>query len=252
MAFLPSNNQTQIGSTQDHLEFSEVRDGIIVTKTGELRSVLLASPINFSLKSEQEQTAIVYAFQNFLNSLNFPIQIVMRSKKLDLSKYVSKLKEVAKTQTNELLRTQTDDYVEFVERLVKIANIMDKKFYVVIPFMPPTKLQDSSKSVKGLVGAPQNNVQISASDFNTWKIELNLRIEVTIGALGSIGIRSAQLNTQQVIEMLYEIYNPEEANKEKLVQYDDLVNETVESELVKPPEEEKKDEPSESTTQPAE
>ena len=130
----------QVGSTQDTLKFAEIRNDTVVLKDGNLRQVLLCSSINFALKSEQEQNAIVYAYQNFLNSLNFPIQILMQSKKLDLSNYLKKLSEKANSQTNELLRSQTLDYIDFIKRLINLANIMDKRFYVVVPFAIPPKI----------------------------------------------------------------------------------------------------------------
>lgn len=227
----------QIGSTQEHLEFSEIHDSIIITKTGELRAILMVSSINFALKSEQEQTAIIYAYQNFLNSLNFPLQIVMQSKKLDLSKYLKKLKDAATTQANELLRMQTSDYIDFIERLVNIANIMDKKFFVVVPFMPPPKIQptkDLRRVIKTGTAQTKTTPQMTFDEFNRWKEELAQRVQVIASGLGSIGMRSAQLNTQQIIELFYNVYNQEEANKQKIAEYEQLTAQVVESELEKP------------------
>lgn len=216
------NNQSS--STQDILKFSEIRDGIVVTRTGELRAILLVSSINFALKSEQEQNAIVFAYQNFLNSLEFPIQIVMQSRKLDLGNYLKKLKEASGTQTNELLRTQTLDYIDFITRLINIANIMDKKFYIVVSYTPPPKLQT-------VPGKTQGPIQITTEEFNTYKQELTQRVTIAQNGLGSIGLRIAQLDTQQIIELLYGIYNPEEAAKEKLTPYEQLTTNIVQSEL---------------------
>lgn len=218
----------KVASTQGILKFSEIHDGIIITKTGELRTILMVSSINFALKSEQEQTAIIFAYQNFLNSLEFPIQIVMQSKKLDLSNYLVKLKKSAGEQTNELLRVQTTDYIEFISRLINIANIMDKKFYVVVPFLPPPKMQ------QGIPGKNQATPQITKEEFQTYKQELTQRMQVVQGGLGAIGIRCAQLDSQQVIELLYGIYNPEESSKQKLTQIDNLTSQVVESTIEKP------------------
>jgi len=213
-------------STQEILKFAEIRDGIVITKSGELRAILMASSINFALKSEQEQNAIVFAYQNFLNSLEFPIQIVMQSKKLDLSNYLKKLTEVSGTQTNELLRAQTLDYIDFISRLINIANIMDKKFYIAVSYTPPPKLQT-------MPGKQQENQQITMAEFNTYKAELAQRVSVAQNGLGSIGLRLAQLDTQQIIELLYGIYNPEEAAREKLTPVDQLTTNVVQSELEK-------------------
>lgn len=242
--------QEQPSSTQEHLRFAEIRDSTIITRNGELRTILLVSSINFALKSEQEQNAIIYAYQNFLNSLSFPLQIVMQSKKLDLSKYLIKLQEKANTQTNELLRLQTVDYIDFIKRLINIANIMDKKFYVVVPYLPPPKFQAPSP---GMLKKPTEKppLQITIEEFDLYKKELTQRIQVIQSGLGSIGLRSAQLNTQQLIELLYGIYNPEEASKEKLIEYENLTTPLVESELEKPEEKEKKtnEQPQPATTQ---
>lgn len=223
----------KIGSTQEHLAFSEVHDGVVITKNGELRVILMATSVNFSLKSEQEQNAIVFAYQNFLNSLTFPIQILMQSKKLDLGKYITKLKGVVNTQTNELLRAQTLDYIDFISRLIQIANIMDKKFYIVIPFTPPPKIQPTGGFFGG---GKKQSIEMNMADFNNYKQELKQRVEVIINGLGSIGIRSAALNTQQTIELLYGIYNPEEAGKQKLIEQENLSGNIVESEIEKPEE----------------
>ena len=218
----------QVASTQEILRFAEIHDSIVITKTGELRVILMVSSINFALKSEQEQTAIVFAYQNFLNSLEFPIQIVMQSKKLDLFNYLAKLKKVSQTQTNELLRMQTTDYMDFISRLINVANIMDKKFFVVIPFKPIPKVGVSlpSKQTPG--------PSMTLTDFNQYKEILTQRVQVIESGLGSIGVRCAQLNTQQIIELFYGIYNPDEAAKQKLTKVEELTTQVVESEIEKP------------------
>ena len=219
----------QINSTQEILRFAEIKDSVVITKTGELRAILLASSINFSLKSEQEQNAIIFAYQNFLNSLNFPVQILVQSKKLDLGRYLNKLKETANTQTNELLRIQTFDYIDFVGRLINIANIMDKKIYVVVPFSKAPQIQPTAKFKFG--SSEPSGPQMTEAEFEKQKEELKQRVSVVQNGLSSIGIRSAQLETQQIIELLYIIYNPEEAMKEKLTQFEHLMAPVIKSEL---------------------
>lgn len=218
----------QIASTQEILRFAEIHDGIAITKTGELRAILMVSSINFALKSEQEQTAIVFAYQNFLNSLEFPIQIVMQSKKLDLYNYLIKLKKVSQTQTNELLRMQTLDYIDFISRLINVANIMDKKFFVVIPYIPMPKVGLSAPK------KAQESHTITMEEFNRYKEELTQRVATVSSGLGSVGVRCAQLSTQQIIELMYGIYNPEESSKQKLTQIDQLTTQVIESEIEKP------------------
>lgn len=229
---MAQNKKTQVFSTQDFIAFSEIHEGVVITKTGELRVILMASSINFALKSEQEQTAIVYAYQNFLNSLSFPIQILMQSRQLDLSKYMGKLKTVAEAQTQDLLRNQTLDYMDFIERLIKLANIMDKKFYVVISYLPAVTTAIEKPSFFG--GKKQTGVaQITPDQFTKYHQELQQRVSVIQAGLGSIGVRTAQLNTQQIVELMYGIYNPEEAAKEKLINFNHLNSDIVESSLEK-------------------
>jgi len=228
-----AQNKQPVPSTQEFIAFSEIHEGVVITKNGELRVILMASSINFSLKSEQEQTAIVYAYQNFLNSLSFPIQIMMQSRQLDLSKYMGKLKKIADAQTQDLLRNQTLDYMDFIEKLIKLANIMDKKFYVVIPYMPATTT--SIEKPSSLFGPKKqtSTVKITPEQFTKYHQELQQRVTVIQSGLGSIGVRTAQLNTQQIVELMYEIYNPEEAAKEKLINFNSLNSEIVESEIEK-------------------
>jgi hypothetical protein len=224
----------EIGSTQDALPFAEIRDGTVVLKDGNLRKILLCSSINFSLKSEQEQNAIIFAYQNFLNSLDFPIQILMQSKKLDLSNYLAKLEDRANKQTNELLRMQTADYIEFIKRLINLANIMDKRFYVIVPYLVPPKIATPKIPVPGGQAAP--TPILSEEEFQQYSKEIDQRVQVIQAGLGSIGIRSALLSTQQIIELLYGVYNPEEANKQKITAAEELQGEIVESEIFRPKE----------------
>jgi len=232
MGFFSKNKQ--VGSTQDALKFAEIHNDTIVLRDGNLRQVLLCSSINFALKSEQEQNAIIFQYQNFLNSLAFPIQILMQSKKLDLGKYLAKLTDKAGSQENELLRAQTLDYIDFIKRLINLANIMDKRFYVVVPYLVPPKVNLNNS----LPGQTPNPV-ITVEEFDAHKKELEQRVQVVESGLGSFGVRTAKLNTQQLIELLYGVYNPEEANKEKLTEAENLTGEVVRSVASQPETKEK-------------
>ncbi len=230
----------QIGSTQDALKFADIRDGVVILKDGNLRKIILCSAVNFDLKSEQEQNAIIAQYQNFLNSLDFPIQILMQSKKLDLSSYLTKLEDKATKQKNELLRMQMTDYIGFIKRLIDVANIMEKRFYVVVPYLVPPKIGPGA----GVVKIPGQNPKQAPSlmtpdEFNKYKEELDRRTQIIESGLGSISIRTAPLTTQQTIELLYNVYNPEEANKEKLIDTDELQGEVIQSAAMKPKEEAK-------------
>jgi len=217
------------GSTQEILKFAEIRDNTVILKDGNLRQIMLCSSINFALKSEQEQTAIIYQYQNFLNSLVFPVQIVMQSKKLDLANYLTNLEKIGNTQTNELLKVQTLDYVSFVKRLIELANIMDKRFYIVVPFMIPPRVNPPKTS-----GKKTQTIVYSPEEFKKYKTELEQRTQVIQSGLNGMGIRTATLNTQQIIELLYGVYNPEEANKEKIIEARELQGDVVSSELLRP------------------
>ena len=227
------NKQQQIGSTQDALKFSEIHDGVVILKDGNLRQIILCTSVNFSLKSEQEQTAIVFQYQTFLNSLDFPIQILMQSKRIDLTNYIANLEKQANKQTNELLHMQTVDYIDFIKRLINIANIMDKRFYVIVPYLVPVKINTGLPGTKGAKNVAKT--QLTTNEFSKYKKELDQRVQVISSGLGSIGIRSALLNTQQVIELLYGVYNPEESNKQKITNTDELKGEVVEAQLKEEP-----------------
>jgi hypothetical protein len=214
--------KVQAASTQEHVPIAGVRNGIIIMKDGSFRLVLNISPINFSLKSEQEQNSIVFKYQSFLNSLHFPIQITMQSKKLDLTPYLQKMKKVAEKQTNELLRIQTEDYISFVGELINIANIMSKSFFVSLSYLPLSMPKISFLEKLTGQGASGNVLKISDTDFNTHSKELLERGNTIASNLGSMGLRVRQLSTQEILEMFYNLYNPEEAGKERLINVDDM------------------------------
>lgn len=218
--------------TQQYLDISEIRDGVIITRDGGLRAVLLATSINFALKSEQEQNAIVGQYQLFLNSLNFPLQIVMQSRKLDLTNYLKKLEDKLDTQKNELIKIQITDYVAFIRKLITVANIMDKKFYAVVQFNPPN-LQKRNLFDKIFHPGSTLSVKISTDEFKIYRQELMERVNVIVNGLGSLEVRSAMLNTQQVIELFYGLYNPEEAAKERLIEEKALESPLISKEQAK-------------------
>ncbi|EKD56032.1 MAG: hypothetical protein ACD_58C00316G0005 [uncultured bacterium] len=208
-------------ATQDHINIAEIRDGIVITRDGSFRMVLLATSINFALKSEQEQNALIGQYQGFLNSLNFPLQIVMQSRKLDLTSYLKSLEERIKKEDNELIKIQIADYVQFIRRLINVANIMDKRFYIVVPLDPPN-IKKRGLFDKVLNPTSQLEVKISPTEFKSFSQEIKERVGVIMSGLSSLGVRVAPLNTQQVIELFYSVYNPEESTKERLINANDL------------------------------
>lgn len=214
--------KVQAASTQQHVPIAGVRNGIVIMKDGSFRLILSISPINFSLKSEQEQNSIIFKYQSFLNSLHFPIQITMQSKRLDLTPYLQKMKKLASQQPNELLRVQTEDYVDFVGELINIANIMSKSFYLTISYMPISLTKVSFLDKLTGSNSTGNVLKISDTDFDTHSKELLERGNNIASNLGSIGLRVRQLPTQEILELFYNLYNPEEAGKERLIDVDDL------------------------------
>jgi len=205
-------------STQKYIDIAEIKDDVIVLKDGTLRSVLLVSSINFALKSDDEQNAIISAYVGFLNALQFPLQIVIQSRKLDIQPYLDHLKEIEKEQTNDLLRMQIADYRGYVAELVEIGDIMNKRFYIVIPYHP---LSDRKKSFFARfkeIFRSAAMVTLSKKVFIRRKRELTQRVSHAVSALNSMGINGLVLDTQSLIELFYNSYNPEISDRQKLVE----------------------------------
>lgn len=209
-----------VPSTQKYLDIQEIRDDIIILKDGTIRALLLVSSLNFSLKSYDEQEAIIQGYVQFLNSLNFPLQIVIQSRKLDIDEYLARIKTVEKNQKNELLKIQTADYRRFITELVKIGEIMSKKFFVAVPYSPFTR---KSKG-KGFFTrfqealAPTAIVRLQQKKFDKFKTELERRVSFVIDGLNSIGLKSVWLDTQSLIELFYNIYNPTTYDQQKMTE----------------------------------
>lgn len=214
-------------STQAYLDIEEIHNGVLILKNGGMRMVLMVSAINFNLKSEAEQNAIIYSFQSFLNSLHFPIQIVMQSRRLDLSGYLAKLRDREKQTQNALLRLQMGDYISFVERLLTVANIMDKNFYVIVSY-DPVSLKKENLIEKTLNLIPGRKRKKEIIDFENYRKELSQRVEITASSLGSMGLRAVQLNTQELAELFYASYNPESAVRQKIYSLSEIMTPVVE------------------------
>jgi len=209
-------------STQTYLPIAEVRDGVVVLKDGTLRSVLITSSINFALKSEDEQNGIISAYVGFLNSLDFPIQICVQSRRLQIKPYLEKLIVQEKKQTNELLRVQTADYRSFIEELVDIGKIMTKKYYVVVSYDPLSNKKKSFWARFKEVIKPALTLRLKDERFKQRKEELDLRVRQVSSGLEGIGLQVAQLDTQSLIELYYNTYNPDISFAEQLGDVDKL------------------------------
>jgi len=206
-------------STQNSLLISEIKDGIVIMRDGSLRGVILGSAINFDLMSAQEQDSVEFSYQGFLNSLHFPIQIVIKSQKIDLDPYIGKLKAKRNEQSNELLGLLMDDYIANISALVDEVNIMDKQFYIVVPYLPPLTEAKGSNLITKLQAAFEATPQITVgeADFQKYKTELAQRMQLVASGLTQIGIRAIALNTQELIDLYYSSYNPDVAINEKLI-----------------------------------
>lgn len=219
------NRNAQTQSTQTHLRIGEIRDDILVLKNGGVRAILKTSSINFNLKSEQEQKAIISSYQGFLNSLEFPIQIIVRSKKLDIDDYIDQIKDLGDKQKNRLLQEQTYEYGEYIKKLIEYADIMEKQFYVVIPY-DPGRTQGSSffqsffqrLSPKDTYG----DVKKRHKEFNQLKKALMQRVNVAKSGLENCGLKVQQLETQKIIELFYNIYNPIISQTSKIKDLEDM------------------------------
>ncbi len=217
--------KTPSAGTQIYMKISEIRDDTLVLKNGGLRAILSVSSINLNLKSEEEQNAIIYSYQGFLNTLEFPIQVVIRSKKLDVDEYLDKLRAIGEKQTNPLLQRQTYEYVEYIAKLVEYADIMQKEFFVVVPF-DPYRSQKVSMIQKFLWNIQAKEgyeaVKRRHDEFEQLKKGLNQRVSTVRVGLENCGLKVNQLNTKELIELFYNIYNPTVARYEKGKQNDQL------------------------------
>jgi len=198
-------------STQEFLEFEQIKEGIIILRNKALRGVLMISSLNFALKSDEQQQSILYRFQNFLNSLDFSCQILIQSRKLNIIGYLEKLKEIEKKEKNELLKVQIDEYRKFIESILARGTIMQKTFYLIVPF--------SVMETKGMVGAEKRKMftkiipSLTEEEFRRARTQLLQRIEFVSLGLRRCGLQSVPLNTLEIIELLWGLHHPMEAER---------------------------------------
>lgn len=191
-------------STQQFLEANQIKEGVVVLKNKSLRGVIMVSSQNFALKSDEEQSATVYQFQNFLNSLDFPLEIVVQSRILNITGYLDKLKELEKEQENELLKIQTAEYQKFIKDLIAGGQILSKNFFAVVPF--------TLVEIPGFQGGKkQTDKQPSEDQFQRAKSQLWQRMEFVALGLRRCGLQCVPLNTPELIELFWSLYHPEES-----------------------------------------
>jgi len=201
-------------TTQDFVPIREVRDGVVVLKDGGLRMLLMASSLNFALKSQDEQSAILLQFQNFLNSLEFSIQIFVQSRELDIRPYIALLEERHKAQTTDLMKIQVREYIEFVKAFTEEAHIMSKSFFIVVPYTP-SAISVKSGLLGGMLGTSRGKTtrEEKSAAFEEQRTQLEQRVSVVEQGLTRSGIRTIPLGTEEVIELYYKIFNPGELER---------------------------------------
>jgi len=223
----PSN----ANSTQNSLQISEIRDGIVIMNDGTFRAVVMCKSINFDLMSPQEREAVEYSYQGFLNSLYFPVQIFIRSEKVDIRPYLDRLNKRRTEQDNMLLGLLMDDYVAFLSDIAQQTNIMSKRFYLVISYPEPDEdirsaLNQSKGFFTGMVGlfskSTTPHVVIDENTLENAKTELRNRVQATMQGLLECGVQSLPLDTQELIELYYDAYNPDTASRQQINKFDDI------------------------------
>jgi hypothetical protein len=208
-------------TTQNFVPIKEIRDGIVVLKDNSMRMLLMVSSVNFALKSEDEQKAVLLQFQNFLNSLDFPVQIFIQSRQLDIRPYLSLLEEQKRLHTSDLMKIQITEYVEFIKQFTENVSIMTKTFFVVVPYTPPFISKGGSRSASGFLGkvfqkkdgGGEGGRKTSAEIFDENRTQLEQRASVVTQGLTRTGVRAAPLGTEELVELYYKIFNPGEQEK---------------------------------------
>lgn len=221
-------------STQNTLQIAEIRDGIVIMNDGSFRSVLMVKSVNFDLMSPQEQEAVEYSYQGFLNSLYFPVEIFIRSTKVDLRPYIEKLDKIRSEHDNMLLALLMDDYITYIDGLSQQTNIMDKMFYVVIPYFPHTDAQKALSQSKNffsglsqMFSSKEQHVTINEADLEAAKTELRNRVQSVLNGLSQCGIKGLPLDTEELIELYYDTYNPDTATRQQLKNFNEMTADVI-------------------------
>ncbi len=201
-------------AAQDFVPIKEVRDGVLVLKDGSMRAILLTSSLNFSLKSDDERNAIIMQFQDFLNSLDFAVEISIQSRRLDIRPYIALLEDRYKEQMNDLMKIQTREYIEFIKKFTESTSIMTKSFFVVVPYDPA--IINMKGGITSKMFQKKSAAQVSEENKATFeenRTQLEQRISVVEQGLVRCGVRAARLGSEEVIELFYKIFNPGDTEK---------------------------------------
>lgn len=224
----PPGPKKSANSTQNSLLLSEIRDNLVIMADGTFRAVVACKSINFDLMSSREREGVEFSYQNFLNSLNHPIQILIRSQRVDIGPYIDRLVDIRRKQDNMLLNVLMDDYINFIDTLSQEANIMDKSFFIAIPYYPlgdATNLVEQGKGFFGkLFPKPNTVTKIDTATYEKAKTEISNRVNGVTSGLFQLGVQSVQLNTKELGELYYNVYNPDTAVREPLGNFEDLTS----------------------------
>lgn len=227
----PAPTERKANSTQNSLLISEIREGMAIMADGSFRAVVACRSINFDLMSSKEREAVEFSYQNFLNALYFPVQIFIRSQRVDIGPYLDRLEGIRKSQDNMLLNVLMDDYIQFVDILSQEANIMDKSFFIIVPFFPAgdaSKVMDQGKGFFNAIfggGSKANTVtRIDKMTYDKAKDEIRNRVDSVTSGLSQVGIQAVQLNTKELGELFYNVYNPDTAVREPLGDFDSVTS----------------------------
>lgn len=207
-------------STQKFLPFWEIRDDHLILVNGWIRAILRTSSINFNLKSENEQKWLLSAYQGFLNTLSFPIQIIVRSKKLDIDNYIQSIEELKKTALNTLVKDQISEYGFYIKKLVEYANIMEKQFYIVVPIdwivSEKRGFLDFFSDLFASWDESASRIRSRLTDFESQKAKIKPRVDTIVSSLAALWLTVNQLTTTEIIDLLYQSYNPDVSKNEKI------------------------------------
>lgn len=216
----PSAQNSQ--ATQKFVDVEAIRNGVILLRGGELRRILIVAGINFELKSEEEQNIITYMYQNFLNSLDFPVQFFIHSRKMNIDAYLARLNDIKDKETNELLKNQITEYAMFVKSFVESNAIMSKTFFVVVPYESGALTPGAAGPLGGIFRSRSKKQQAEEEEqsFAQKLAQLEQRTDQVVSGLTQIGLRVVPLNDEEITELLYNLYNPQSVEKEKTSTHD--------------------------------
>ena len=216
------NGSKQKTSILKKIPIADIKDSAVLMKDSSLRGVLMTNSLNFSLKSTEEQDAITYRYQDFLNSLYFPLQILIVTRKFDVSDYLEMLEKKRNEQDNELLKIQVSEYIDFIKGLTQLVNIMSTYFYLIVPF---SQSEETKKKAKGGIGGAVSGIfkgfgkkdaQKKVQSYDELRVGLWQRIEYISSGLSAIGLKTVALNNEELLELFYRVYNPEAKEKPKM------------------------------------